>query len=121
MALFKNTVKLRGFLGADAQVLPSDHIESGSYVVLLLVTMSGIWDIATNEWTPETEWHRIICPGPWFCGFTRGMKKGDYVEIVGELRWTLLEGGTNHADRVHAIHIRRLDRPLVVVDTGEDG
>lgn len=37
-----------------------------------------IWDVATNEWTPRINWHRIICPGPFFCGLTRGMRRGDW-------------------------------------------
>jgi len=131
MTLFENTLKLRGFLGKDAEVPSSDGITEDAYAVLLLATMSGTWDIATNEWTPRTDWHRIICPGPWFCGFTRGMRRGDYLEVEGELRAVEQERGVVVAGErfpvkhttyaVHASHIRKLERPLVVIDTGEDG
>lgn len=130
MALFKNTVVLRGFLAKDAET-PVDRIEASSYAVLLLGTASGTWDVATNAWTPCIQWHRIICPGPWFCGFTRGMRRGDYLEVEGELRdleqqRDVIVAGerfpVKHATyAVHAIHIRRLERPLMVVDTGDDG
>ncbi len=73
MNIFANTLKLRGFLGKDAEVPSSDGITDDAFTVLYLATMSGTWDIATNEWTPRTTSHRIVCPGPWFCGFTRGI------------------------------------------------
>lgn len=129
--LFENTVKLRGFLGKDAQAPSSDRITEDAYAVLLLATVSGIWDLSTNEWTPRTDWHRIICPGPFFCGMVRGMRRGDYLEVEGELRALEQERGVvvagerfpvKHATyAVHAVRIQRLDRPEALVDFGEDG
>jgi acetamidase/formamidase len=131
MTPFENTVKLRGFLGSEAKVPPSDGITMDAYAVLSLATMSGTWDIATNDWTSRVEWHRVICPGPFFCGFTRGMRRGDYLEIEGELRALDQERGVvvagerfsvKHTEyAVHATRIHRLDRPLLVIDTSEDG
>jgi hypothetical protein len=131
MTTFANIVTLRGFLGADATVPPSDGITEDAYAVLLLATVSGIWYLSANEWTPRTDWHRVICPGPWFCGFTRGMRRGEYLEIEGELRAREQEHGVVVAGErfpvsrgiyaVHAIHIRKLERPLVAVNTSEDG
>ncbi len=128
--LFENTVKLRGFLGKDAQAPSSDGITEDAYAVLFLATVSGIWDLSTNEWTPRTDWHRIICPGPFFCGMVRGMRRGDYLEVEGELRALEQERGVvvaserfpvKHATyAVHAIRIQRLDRPEALVDFGED-
>ena len=129
--LFENTVKLRGFLGNDAQAPPSDRITEDAFAILVLATVSGIWDLSTNEWTPRTDWHRIICPGPFFCGMVRGMRRGDYLEVEGELRALEQERGVvvagerfpvKHATyAVHAIRIQRLDRPEGLVDFGEDG
>lgn len=129
--LFENTVKLRGFLGNDAQAPSSDRITEDAFAVLTLATVSGIWDLSTNEWTPRTDWHRIICPGPFFCGMVRGMRRGDYLEVEGELRALEQERGVvvsgerfpvKHATyAVHAIRIQRLDRPEALVDFGEDG
>ena len=129
--LFENTVKLRGFLGNDAQAPSSDRITEDAFAVLTLATVSGIWDLSTNEWTPRTDWHRIICPDPFFCGMVRGMRRGDYLEVEGELRALEQERGVvvagerfpvKHATyAVHAIRIQRLDRPEALVDFGEDG
>ena len=129
--LFENTVKLRGFLGNDAQAPSSDRITEDAFAILVLATVSGIWDLSTNEWTPRTDSHRIICPGPFFCGMVRGMRRGDYLEVEGELRALEQERGVvvagerfpvKHATyAVHAIRIQRLDRPEALVDFGEDG
>ena len=123
MTLFENTLKLRGFLGKDAEVPSSDGITEDAYAVLTLCVESGVWWRPANERISRTAWYRIICPGPFFCGFTRGMKQGDYVEVEGELRSTLVEEGTTlrnsvHAYVVHALTIRRLEVPAIGVDEG---
>jgi hypothetical protein len=130
MQLFENTIKIRGFLGSNAEVPPSEGITEDAYAVLSLATMSGTWDIATNEWKPRIDWHRIVCPGPYFCGLTRGMRRGEYLEIEGELRAleqdrTVVVVGKRYPAKhttyaVHATHIQRLERPFIVVDTGEE-
>lgn len=131
MTIFENTVKLRGFLGKDAEAPSSDHIQMDSVAVLLLATVAGTWDLSANAWTPRTDWHRVVCPGPYFCGMVRGMRHGDYLEVEGELRAQEqdrivavagerfpLKKGTY---AVHATRIQRLDRPDALVDAGEDG
>ena len=130
-ALFANSVLLRGFLVKDAEAPSSDHIQNGSFAVLLLATVSGMWDLGNNQWIPRTDVHRIICPGPFFCGLTRGMRRGDYLEVEGELRALEQESGVVVAGErfpvkhstyaVHAVRIQRLDRPDALVDFGEDG
>ncbi len=125
MQLFENSVKLRGFLGADAAVPSPDRIDSDSFATLLLGTVSGVWDIALNRWTPRTDWHRVICPGPFFCGMVRGFERGDYLEIEGEFRAyeqdrILFVAGEKFPMKhgiyaVHATRITRLDRPDALV------
>jgi hypothetical protein len=85
-ALFENTLKLRGFLGSDAEVPSSDGITNDAYAVLTLCVESGVWVKAENHWLADTAEIAVICPGPFFCGFTRGMKQGDYIEIDALLR-----------------------------------
>lgn len=131
MTPFRNSVTLRGFLGKEAETHGSEPITDDAYAVLLLGTVSGVWDLGVNEWIPRTDWHRIICPGPFFCGFTRGMKPGDYLEVEGELRAMEQDRGIVIAGErfpmkhtvyaVHATHIRKLDRPAIAVGAGQDG
>jgi single-stranded DNA-binding protein len=129
--LFLNSVKMRGFLGREVELHDAEPLTRDSYAVLTLCIESGIWKKATNEWTPRTEWHRIVCPGPYFCGFTKDMKQGDYIEIEGQLhvsyynRPVIIEGERMTAKRpvyeVLAFGVRRLETPLIGVDEGEDG
>ncbi len=129
LTLFANNVLLRGFLAKDAEAPSSDHIQNDSFAVLLLATVSGVWDLGNNEWIPRTDLHRIICPGPFFCGLTRGMRRGDYLEVEGELRALEQERGVVVAGErfpvkhstyaVHAVRIQRLDRPDALVDFGD--
>ncbi len=123
MDIFKNAVTLRGFLGRDAEVPASDHIQRDAFAVLTLCIESGVWNTATNAWVPQTARHTIICPGPYFCGFTRGMKQGDYIEIEGELRLsTVVDSAAPRSPRqecrVYATQIRRLEIPAVGVNEG---
>ena len=128
-ALFSNNVLLRGFLGKNAEAPPSDGITDEAFAVLLLATVSGRWDLGANQWMPRTDWHRIICPGPFFCGLTRGMRRGDYLEVEGELRALeqdrgVVVGGERFSVKrstyaVHAVRIQRLNRPEALVDFGD--
>jgi len=130
MQLFENTVRLRGFLGKNAEA-PADQINTDSFAVLLLATGSGKWDLSANEWASRIDWHRIVCPGPFFCGMVRGMRRGDYLEVEGELREQehvriVVVAGESYPVKhlsytVHATRITRLDRPDALIDEGEDG
>jgi hypothetical protein len=113
MTLFENTVKLRGFLGKDAEVPSSEGITDDDYAVLTLCVESGMWWRPANEWISRTAWYRIICPGPYFCGFTRGMKQGEYVEVDGNLFISHYASLSfkNPVYEVHAIDLHRLEVP----------
>ncbi len=117
MTLFENTLTLRGFLGKDAEVPSSEGITEDACAVLTLCVESGMWWRPANEWISRTAWYRIVCPGPFLCGFTRGMKQGEYIELDGHL--LIHHYGsvnfTNPVYEVHAIHIRRLEIPLAGV------
>jgi len=115
MTLFRNTVKLRGFLGRDAEVPTTNDVHWDSFSVLIVCVATGVWRKKTGEWISRTEWHRVICRGPFFCGLTRGMKRGDYVEVEGELR------ASESASEVYALSVHRLECPPVGVDEGDDG
>lgn len=131
MEIFENTIKLRGFLFRNAEVPSSDQVTEQSLSLLTLATVSGVWDLADNEWHPRTDVHRIFCDGPYFCGLVRGMRRGDYVEIEGELRDSEHVHTVAVADErfsvkrglygVHATRVTRLERPEALVDYGEDG
>ena len=119
----KNSLQLRGFLGKDAEVPSSDGITDDAFAVLTLCVESGVWWRPSNEWLSKTAWFRVICPGPFFCGFTRGMKQGEYIEVDGQLaihHYRSLNF-TNPVYEIHATQIRRLEIPVVGVIEKYDG
>ncbi len=85
MALYENEIKLKGFLGKDAENITTK--QQRTFTVLSLATKSGYKDKRTNEWVNHTDWHRIVAFSK-SAEYAKGLKKGDYVEVVGELRST---------------------------------
>ena len=85
MALYTNNVTLKGFLGKDAESIATK--QGRSLTVLSLATKSGYKDKQKNEWVNHTEWHRIVAFGT-PADYAKNLKKGEYVEVEGELRST---------------------------------
>ena len=85
MALYTNNVTLKGYVGKDAQSFATR--QQNTFVVLMLATKSGYKDKQTNQWVNHTEWHRIVAFGK-PAEYAKNLKKGDYVQIEGELRST---------------------------------
>jgi single-strand DNA-binding protein len=83
MALYENTVNLKGFLGKDAKTETTRN--DSAFTVLSLATKSSYKDKQNDAWISRTEWHRVICFGN-IAENARNLKKGDYVEVQGELR-----------------------------------
>ena len=83
MALYENKITLKGFLGKDAENFATK--QQRTFTVLSLSTKSGYKDKQTQQWVNHTEWHRIVAFGK-PADFAKNLKKGDYVEIEGELR-----------------------------------
>jgi single-strand DNA-binding protein len=85
MALYTNNVTLKGFLGKDAETIATK--QGRSLTVLSLATKSGYKDKQKNEWVNHTEWHRIVAFGT-PADYAKNLKKGEYVEVEGEVRST---------------------------------
>lgn len=83
MTLYENKIALKGYIGKNAESKTTK--QQRTFVVLSLATKSGYKDKQTNEWVNRTEWHRIVAFGK-AADCAKGLKKGDYVEIEGELR-----------------------------------
>ena len=83
MALYENNIKLKGFLGKDAENFATK--QQKTFTVLSLATKSGYKDKQKNEWVNNTEWHRIVAFGK-PADYAKNLKKGDYVQLEGELR-----------------------------------
>ncbi|HWR15493.1 MAG TPA: single-stranded DNA-binding protein [Terriglobales bacterium] len=113
MALYKNTIQLKGFVGKDAE---TKSVSNGnSLTVFSLATKSSFKDKQSDEWVSHTEWHRIVCFGK-PAEFAKELKKGDYAEVEGELRSSEYEANGDKSFKrrsweVRASSVRRLQRP----------
>ena len=87
MALYENEITVRGFLGKNAENIATKTQKT--FTVLSLATKSGYKD-KQGQWVNYTEWHRIVAFGQ-PAEHARNLKKGDYVEVKGELRSTEYE------------------------------
>jgi single-strand DNA-binding protein len=83
MALYENEIKLKGYVGKDAESFATKN--QTQLVVFTLATKSGYKNKQSGEWVNHTEWHRIAAFGK-PADYAKGLKKGDYVEVTGELR-----------------------------------
>jgi single-strand DNA-binding protein len=85
MSLYENSIRIKGFLGKDAVTKP---IANGKiFVSFSVATKSSYKEKQTCEWISQTFWHRIAAFGkPALDANNQQLKKGDYVEVVGELR-----------------------------------
>jgi single-strand DNA-binding protein len=85
MELYTNDVKLKGYIGKDAESFATKN--QTTLVRFTLAVKSGYKDKQTQQWVNHTEWHRIVAFGK-PAEYAKPLKKGDYVEIEGELRST---------------------------------
>jgi single-strand DNA-binding protein len=85
MALYENEIKLKGYVGKNAESFATKN--QTQLVVFTLATKSGYKNKQSGEWVNHTEWHRIAAFGK-PADYAKGLKKGDYVEVVGESRST---------------------------------
>jgi single-strand DNA-binding protein len=85
MALYENNVKLKGYIGKEAESYATKN--QTTFVVFSLAVRNGYKNRQTNEWVNRTEWPRIVAFGK-PADHAKGLKKGDYVEVEGELHST---------------------------------
>ena len=82
--MYLNSVTLTGFVGADAKTLATKS--KVSFTVFSVATKNSWKDRESGEWTSRTEWHRAVAFGRQLSDFAASLKKGDYVQIQGQLR-----------------------------------
>ena len=118
MTLYENKVTLRGFAGKDAESFATK--QQKTFVILSLATKSGYKDKQTREWINHTEWHHIVAFGT-PADYAKGLKKGDYVEVEGELRSSEFDSEVTNGKKkmtikrrgweIRASTVRKLDAP----------
>ncbi len=117
MALYENTIRLKGFIGKDAETKATAN--GNTFTVFSLATKSSYKDKQSGDWISHTEWHRIISFGT-AAKYAQQLQKGDYAEVEGELRSSEYEaeigtGKTQQSSKrrsweVRASIVRKLER-----------
>ena len=83
MSIYKNTITLKGFLGANA--VERTNSNRRPVVVLSLATKSSYKDKQSSEFISRTDWHRVIAFGR-LAESAKALTKGTYVEVEGQLQ-----------------------------------
>jgi single-strand DNA-binding protein len=83
MSIYRNTITLKGFLGANA--VERTNSNQRPIVVLSLATRSSYKDKQSSEFISRTDWHRIIAFGR-LAESAKVLTKGTYVEVEGQLQ-----------------------------------
>ncbi|MHB1936795.1 MAG: single-stranded DNA-binding protein [Acidobacteriaceae bacterium] len=127
MALYENKITLKGYIGKDAATFATK--QQNTLVVLSLATKSGYKDKQTKQWVNHTEWHRIVCFAK-AAEYAKNLKKGDYVEIEGELRSTEFDAEVGEGKKkatvkrrgweIRASIVRKLAQPASGDNTDAD-
>ncbi|HET9281373.1 MAG TPA: single-stranded DNA-binding protein [Candidatus Angelobacter sp.] len=117
MALYENTIRLKGFLGRDAE---TKQTGTNPIIILSLATKSSYKDKQNDQWISRTEWHRIVCFAK-TAQYANGLKKGDYVELTGALCSSQYDGEVTVGKKkatvkkrsweIRATSVRKLARP----------
>jgi single-strand DNA-binding protein len=81
--MYLNNATLTGFLGSDAETRTTKN--NTTFTVFSLATKNSWKDRESGEWTSHTEWHRAVVFGR-LKDFAATLKKGDHVQIQGQLR-----------------------------------
>ncbi len=113
MALYENNIRLKGFVGKDAETKSTAN--SNLLTTFSLATKSSYKDKQSGEWIARTDWHRIVCFGK-SAELAKTFKKGDYAEVEGELRSSEYEAESGNGNKrrsweVRASIVRKPERP----------
>jgi len=117
MARYENSIRLRGFVGKDAETKTT--ASGNTFTVFSLATKSSYKDKRSGEWISHTEWHRIVTFGT-AAQYAKQLRKGDYAEIEGELRSSEHDAETSDGNKqqsskrrsweIRANLVRKLER-----------
>jgi single-strand DNA-binding protein len=83
--MYDNTVKLTGFVGADAErkTTNSQH----ELTILSLATTASWKDKKGVGYVRRTDWHKLVAWGK-LSRYAATLKKGAHISVVGELRYS---------------------------------
>jgi single-strand DNA-binding protein len=106
MAIYDNYIRVKGFIGRQAQVTNDSH--GKEFVILSLCTKSSYRNRQTDQLVTSTDWHRLVVFGP-LAEKAKALVKGSYVFAAGELRSAKYPATGGKKRRVWEIRVTSLD------------
>lgn len=106
MAIYENSIRVKGFIGNEAQVKHDSH--GKEFVILSLCTKSSYRNRQTGQLVTSTDWHRLVVFGP-PAEKAKMLAKGSYVLAIGELRSTSYPAPGGKKRRVWEIRVAALE------------
>jgi single-strand DNA-binding protein len=100
--MYLNSVTVTGFLGRDPEQRTTKN--NAAFTTFSLATKNSWKDRENGEWQSRTQWHRAVVFGR-LHAFAATLKKGDHVEIRGQLQTREYEGKDSVAKRVTEIRV----------------
>ena len=83
----RNHVLLIGHLGQDAEI---KKFSNGNHVARVSLATNESYK-RDNEWTTETQWHRIVAWGKLAERMANQLKKGQQITVQGKLKYNIFE------------------------------
>lgn len=106
MAIYENSIRVKGFIGSPAQIKRDSH--GKEFVILSLCTKSSYRNRQTDQLVTSTDWHRLVAFGP-PAEKAKALAKGSYVLATGELRSTKYPVPGGKKRRVWEIRVATLE------------
>ncbi|WP_051041184.1 single-stranded DNA-binding protein [Fibrisoma limi] len=107
---FNNRVELTGFLGDDPNVIEKD---GKTFLALSLATTDSypVEENGETKWKDlETVWHDVLIFRKTTAQFARELKKGDRVQISGELSYRSFKTAEGHTRKAATIVARFVEK-----------
>lgn len=106
MAIYENYIRVKGFIGKQAQIRNDSH--GKQFVVLSLCTKASYKNRQTDQLVTSTDWHRLVVFGP-LSEQAKSCEKGTYMVAEGELRGSQYAVPGGNKRRVWEIRVTSLE------------
>jgi single-strand DNA-binding protein len=107
MAIYENYIRLKGFIGKQAQIKADSR--GKQFAILSMCTKSYYRNALTDQLVTSTDWHRLVAFGA-LATKAESLIKGDYISVEGELRSAQYPTPDGKKRRVWEIRINSIEK-----------
>lgn len=105
-----NKVELKGNVGQEPRIL---NVENGGSVIRFSLATHETYKSRNGEWKEETTWHNIVAWSSRSMPDFSRIKKGEFVEVTGKLRYSKFKGISGEERMITEILALKLVVPVV--------